>query len=377
MKEKKLLHLSANIINDYSENNHTRKIWDELSKGFDEYHLLARNTRNSYKYIFLRENNIYLHLLPKLFNKSKSYFITSLWLFCIIKKYNITHILSQCPILGGFNGVIASKLFKIPIMTEIHGDIYFKYFSANKKHYIPFRLLTLYVWKNSTKVRSLSKQMSDDLKKIGINENIVIIPNRVNLSVFNDPKNNFNLRDPIRIISIGRFVEQKGFDIAISAIKHLSNEMNIELLLIGGGKLQNQFSSLTKDCISIQLIPWLTQEELSNLLRTADFYIQPSKPFLGEAMPRTILEAMAMKLPIIATNVGAIPGILNDHQNAILIEPNNIEKLKEAMLLLVLENDLRKKIAEQAYQDVLNKYEWNYVFNQYRHEIISMNYENS
>lgn len=50
----------------------------------------------------------------------------------IIKKYKITHLLSQCPIVGGFTGTIASKLFKIPIFIEIHGDIYFKYMQEKK-----------------------------------------------------------------------------------------------------------------------------------------------------------------------------------------------------------------------------------------------------
>ncbi len=377
MKKKKLLHLSANIISDYSEENHTRKIWNELSKGFDEYHILARNNNNTYCFIFIKGNDIFLHLLPKIFNKSKSYFFTSFFLFYIIKKYNITHLLSQCPILGGFNGILASKLFKIPIMVEIHGDIYFKYFFDTKKHYMFSKSLTLFVWKNSTKVRSLSNKMSSDLNKIGVKKNIVLIPNRVDLTTFNNPKNNFNLKNPIRIISVGRFVEQKGFDVAISAINQLHNQINIELIFIGGGKLKNYLVSLAKGSSNIKFYPWLSQKKLCEMLRTADLFIQPSKPFLGEAMPRTILEAMAMRLPIIATNVGAIPGILNNEENAILINPNSIEKLKEAILRLVFENDLRKKIAEQAYLDVITQYEWNHVFNKYRQELISMEYENT
>lgn len=374
MTKKKILHLSANIIHDYSKNNHTRKIWNELSKGFGEYHLLARNTKNRYKHIYIKENSIYLHLLPKIFEKSKSYFFTSILLFYIIKKYNITHLLSQCPILGGFNGIIASKLFKIPIMVEIHGDIYFRYFSLNKKRYKPFRMLTLFVWNNSTKVRSLSEKMIEDLNKIGVKKNVVIIPNRVNLSLFNSPKINFNLRNPIRIISVGRFVEEKGFDIAISAIENLSGQINVELILVGGGKLHNNLISLTKNSENIKLLSWLKQEELCKILQTADLYIQPSK---SEAMPRTILEAMAMRLPIIASAVGAVPGILKNHENAILIKPNSVKELEKAIVYLVSNKNIREKIAHQVYQDVINKYEWNHVFNLYRNEILSMKYENT
>lgn len=67
-------------------------------------------------------------------------------------------------------------------------------------------------------------------------------------------------------------------------------------------------------------------------------------------MPRTILEAMAMKLPIIATNIAAIPGVLNE-TNAVLINPNIVNELVDA-----IDNDnLRKEIALNAYKDVVNK----------------------
>lgn len=74
-----------------------------------------------------KEGNIHLHLLPRLTKKSKIFSFTSFFMFWIIKKYKITHLLSQCPIVGGFTATLASKCFRIPLMVEIHGDVYFKY----------------------------------------------------------------------------------------------------------------------------------------------------------------------------------------------------------------------------------------------------------
>lgn len=372
---KKLLHLSANIIGDYSEENHNRKIWNELSKGFDEYHLLARNKRNKYQYIFIEENRIHLHLLPRIFKKSKVYFFSSIWLFYLIKKYNITHILSQCPILGGFSGILASKLYKIPIMTEIHGDYYFKYFSSQKILDRIYKQITSQVWKNSTIIRSLNQKMSCDLDDLGVKNNIVrVIPNRVSLSTFNNPKMRFDLNGPIKIISVGRFVEDKGYSVAINAINDLKEQLDLLLILVGGGELYNNLNSLKRGNENIHLRDWTTQPELCDLLRNSDIYIQSS---LSEAMPRSILEAMAMRLPIIATKVGVIQGVLNDHENAILIEPNSVDELKKALLSLISNHDLRRQIAKRAYRDVIEKYEWNNAFDLYRNELISMRYENT
>ncbi len=371
----KLLHISANtypLLN--GKHHHTKNIWQELAKGFDEYHILARNETNSYNYS--KEGNIHLHLLPRLTKKSKIFFFTSFFMFWIIKKYKITHLLSQCPIVGGFTATLASKCFRIPLMVEIHGDVYFKYMEERSFIYKLFSRITKFTLKEATKIRSLSNSMNDMLKKFGLAQNIVIVPNRVNLQLFKSNKNSYDLSTPIKIISIGRFVEQKGYDIAINAIKQLSIKYNIELYLIGGGALYEKYESLSEGYKNIKIIKWIEQRELRILLEQTDIYIQPSKPYLGEAMPRTILEAMAMKLPIVSTNIAAIPGILNE-TNSILINPNSVDELVKAIKKLIEDNSLREKIATQAYKDVVEKYEWNKVFELYRDEIKSMKYENS
>ena len=372
----KLLHISANTYPPLDgKHHHTKNIWKELSKSFDEYHILARCETN--KYSFSQEGNIYLHLVPRITKKSKIFFFTSFWMFYIIKKYEITHLLSQCPIVGGFSASLASKFFKIPLMVEIHGDVYFKFMKeASLKDKI-FSIITKFTFNNATKIRSLSSTMNIMLKNDGIKNNYVVIPNRVNLSLFDTKKISYELHKPIKIISIGRFVEQKGYDIAIEVIKELSEKYNIELYLIGGGTLYEKFDSMSKGFENIKLIKWIEQKELKVLLEETDIYIQPSKPFFGEAMPRTILEAMAMKLPIISTNIAAIPGVLENKKNALLIKPNSKEELKQALETLIGDDNLREQIAKQAYKDVLDKYEWNKVFELYRNELKSMKYENA
>ena len=368
----KLLHISANTYPPLDgKHHHTKNIWKELAKGFDEYHILARSETNSYNYS--NEENIHLHLVPKFTKKSKIFFFTSFWMFWIIKKYKITHLLAQCPIIGGFTGAIASRSFKIPLFVEIHGDVYFKYMQEKSFVHKLLSKITKFTFKNATKIRSLSSAMNNMLNSYGINTNIVIVPNRVNLELFKSQKKLYELHSPIKIISIGRFVEQKGYDIAIEAIKQLSVKYSIELYLIGGGVLYDKYATLSKGYENIKLIKWIEQSELKVLLEQSDIYIQPSKPYFGEAMPRTILEAMAMKLPIITTNIAAIPGILNE-SNAIVINPNKVDELVNAIDKLINDENLRKKVALQGYKDVSEKYEWNKVFESYRDEIKSMEY---
>lgn len=369
----KLLHISANTYPPLNHNNHhTKNIWKELAKEFDEYHIFARSKTN--KYNFSKEGNIYLHLIPKITIKSKIFFFTSFYMFYLIKKYKITHLLSQCPLIGGFTATLASKFFQIPLMLEIHGEEYFKIL---KKDSILNKLLSsilIYDFRNAQKIRSLNNEMTEKLNKYNITKNIVVIPNRVNLNLFNKQKENYKITNNIKLVSVGRFVWEKDY---LNLIKTLhQSELNFSLILIGGGKLKEKYLDYinTNNLNNIKLIDWIEQKELVNKIIDADIYIQSS---ISEGMPRTILEAMALRMPIISTNVGSIIGVLKDNHNAIIIDSDYSKILVEKINLLIKDDTLRKKIAFQGYTDVCEKYEWNKVFELYRYEIKSMKYENS
>ncbi|CAH2716774.1 N-acetyl-alpha-D-glucosaminyl L-malate synthase [Neobacillus rhizosphaerae] len=361
-----LLHISANEFPPLSRDHSTKKIWMELAKGFDEYHILGRAQDNRFHYY--NEGNIHLHLVPKLL-KAPSFAITSFYIYKIIKKYNINLMLSQCPILGGFTANIIKKVFNIPLFQEIHDTYYFELFKSKK---IKDRLLaevTMFSIKNATKVRALNKMMEDMILDLYEKANTVIIENRVDINKFSSTKKNNKLHDPILVTGIGTFVYRKGFHTAINAIKSLSEKYDISLMLIGGGKDKEMLMGLAEGYTNIKLYDRLPQDKLVELLEETDIYIQPS---IREGMPRTILEAMAMKLPVITTNVSTIPGTVINGVNGLIVEPEDAKQLENAIINLIKDANLRNGIVDNAYADVINKFEWNSAFELYRSELINI-----
>ncbi|MCO6462366.1 MAG: glycosyltransferase family 4 protein [Saprospiraceae bacterium] len=366
----KILHISANQFPALEVDHFTKKIWKELAKGADEYHVLARAKDNRLHHY--QEGNLYLHLVPAITKRQWSFIITSWILFFYIRKYKITKLVAQDAIFGGFTGVLAARIFAIPIMIEIHGDIYFDFFKENtlKKKFLS--RLSKYVFRNATKVRSLSSVMSELLfENVGL-KNICLIPNRVDCKLFYPPKEDYLIKDEAIIISVGRFVKQKGYDFAIRVCKSLSKKYRIKLVLIGGGKLTHEYRDIIGSDTNVELIEWIEQKKLIAYLKKADIYIQPSLPYYGEAMPRTILEAMAIGLPIISTNVCAIPGILNN-ANSILINSNSITELEIAISKLIENPQLREQLGRTALLDAYTKYNWEDMFILYREEVQNMN----
>lgn len=360
-----LLHISANEFPPLGNDHSTKKIWIELAKGFDEYHILGRAQDNKFHYY--NEGNIHLHLVPKLL-KAPSFAITSFYMVKIIKKYNINLLLSQCPILGGFTANIIKKVLNIPVFQEIHDTYYFELFKSKKMKDKLLAKITMFSIKNATKVRALNQMMETMILELYRNANTVVIENRVDISRFNTNKKNNVLHDPISVTSIGTFVFRKGYHTAIKTIKSLSEKHNISLTLIGGGKDKEMLVTLAEGYTNIKLYDRLPQEKLVEILEETDIYIQPS---IREGMPRTILEAMAMKLPVITTNVSTIPGTIINGVNGLIVEPEDEQQLENAIIKLIKDADLRKEIVNNAYADVVKKFEWNSAFAQYRNELLN------
>lgn len=370
----KLLHISANAYPPlYGRHHHTKNIWQELAGGFEEYHILARSENNAYSYS--HEGNIHLHLVPRLTQRSKIFFLTSFWMFWLIKKYNITHLLSQCPIAGGVTAALASRFFRIPLMVELHGEEYFRLFQSQSFFGRISTALMRYTFRHARKIRSLNDAMTQKLIQNKITENIVLIPNRVNLAIFNKQKKDFVLKGPLKIISVGRFVWEKNY-LNLMRCLH-ANLSDFHLTLVGGGKLKDEYERYIHENNldqKVRLIEWIDQKELVDLIVSSDLYVQYS---LSEGMPRTIVEAMALQMPIISTDVGSISGVLTDRSNALVIGSDSCGGLTHAIGALMQDAFLRESIATQAYRDVVEKYEWNKVFELYKNEIAGMRYEHS
>ena len=366
----KLLHISANTYPPLDgKHHHTKNIWKELSKGFDEYHILARSETN--KYSFSKEGNIYLHLVPRITKKSKIFFFTSFWMFYIIKKYKITHLLSQCPIVGGFSASLASKFFKIPLMVEIHDEVYFTQIKNNKL----IKFLAEFGFKNANKIRSLGNLMTLNVAKYGFENKVVEIPTRVNFDLFKFKKEKFDIINTIKIVSVGRFHSDKGYDRLIKACANLNQKYNITLTIIGGGELKNFYIDLAKELNfndNLILFDWLSQEEFQQYVIKSDIYVQSS---ILEGLPRTILEAMALKMPIVTTNIGVITDVIEHNYNGLVIEKDSVNALESSIEELINNQEKREYLAKNGYKVAKDQYEWNKVFKKYRDEILTMKYK--
>lgn len=166
-------------------------------------------------------------------------------------------------------------------------------------------------------------------------------------------ENTCNLK-PIKLLYTGRIDRAKGLFEIIYALKELvTNNIEIEFHLVGweskGCEVTNQLKKIISSLFLEERVFFHGRkkvgEELNEFYRNADIYIIPS---YHEGFPRTIWEAMANSLPVIATNVGSIPYYLKNEESAILIEPRSSENIVKSIKQLLSDPSLRKSLIQNG-----------------------------
>lgn len=159
--------------------------------------------------------------------------------------------------------------------------------------------------------------------------------------------------------TIANFYPTKGLEYLIDAVKILKfnfgvNLKKIKFLIIGDGQDRpNLESRITNYGLEKEIILLGQMPEAFKYMKAFDVFILPS---VKEGFPWVILESMAAKLPVIATSVGAVPEIIENGENGILVEPKNPEELAKAVKYLLENERVRQEFGIQAHQTVLFKF---------------------
>lgn len=141
-------------------------------------------------------------------------------------------------------------------------------------------------------------------------------------------------------IQVSRFVEKKGHKYTVLAFSEFYKQnpnSNVIVKFIGDGPLRRDIIDLIKTLnleTKIEVLKWLEPDEIKKEYEKANYYIQHSivsDDGDQEATSVTILEAMAMELPILSTMHSGIPEVVSQNENGILVEERNIPQLTKAI----------------------------------------------
>ena len=170
-----------------------------------------------------------------------------------------------------------------------------------------------------------------------------------------------NPGEPIRLLFVGMCVWHKGIKYLVEAMDILKN-LNFRLDIVGKFNINDPFYKSIRRSISennlddkITFHGFIETEEVARLFRESSIYVHPS---LMEGYGMVLAEAMSFGLPIVATTAGAIPELVEDGINGILVEPRDSAGLAESIRKLGDNEQLRAEISDRNLRKVKTLATW-------------------
>lgn len=337
----------------------------ELVKGLkNEVMLVTGNTKKSG---FQEENNLLYYHVPSVKPLWEVFFINPPGAYkeveniLVEKNFDLVHFHS--PLFTFIHGFLRKD--KFPVIMTCHYLLDIKSNKLNSTIYQGFiRRMTKYIAKNVDKIVCVNEDYVPVFEKWGIPYNkLMYIPNGVDTKKFSPGKSKIKekYKDRRIILYFGRLHYQKNVELLINSFQLVKQKIkNAKLIVVGTGNQFDKLKNMTSKNPDIDMTGFVSDEELINYMRAADFVVFPSR---GENASFTIMEAMACKLPVISSDVGNAKKILGGNRG-ILLKEYTKEEIADICINLINDDESRKKIGDEARDYVLKYHSWDKISKQ-------------
>jgi glycosyltransferase involved in cell wall biosynthesis len=292
----------------------------------------------------------------------------------------------------GIPAVLISKIFrKISILKsdtlgEMSGNFFLPGLQNIGVNKFPFLLkVFLYfrnmLFKKADAYVSLSKEITSEFKNSGVEQNkIYEIPNCIDPEKFFKVtevekvklRTKLNLPEKAKIlIFTGRLVSSKGLPLLVNVWNEIQKKYkDVMLLIVGSGKdilfsCEEEIRNYVKENKleeNVRFTGFVNVDEIHEYVKSSDIFCLPSE---NEAFGISLVEAMACGLAPIATKVGGIKDIIQHNFNGLLMNVGDSKQLYDYIELLISDENLLKKMGENAILTVSQKYSKSIVVKSY------------
>lgn len=298
------------------------------------------------------------------FAKALIIWMQSLALARQMQKDGIGHIHAHWATMPTTAAVIIARLLNIPFSFTAHAwDIFVRNPSLQRKVFLAKAVVTCTEFNRN----ALAEMCPREADKIFLNYHGVHVAKFSKIesqanSAGGEPLARTNGESPHAgqpplFLSIGRYVEQKGYADLIAAYEMLKGRgVAFRAIIVGEGPLrkniEKQISAAGLESY-VQLTSGMSQQELIKLYRQAFAFVLPcviAENGDRDGIPNVILEAMAAGLPVVSTTVSGVPEAVLDQQTGVCVSPHAPDQLADALASLVLDEGSAQEMGDQAGQ---------------------------
>ncbi len=234
---------------------------------------------------------------------------------------------------------ISAFLFGVPTILHLHGGGFAVFYQQECGNLGKWFIRQIF--NKVSRVVVLSATWQAWVKSISTNPYIEVIYNPVLLPA---KIPNWELRKPGTVLFLGKICQQKGIYDLLQAVEKISIEHpELQLWLGGEGEIQQaqRYAADLGITNHVKLLGWIKGDDKSRYLSEAMIYVLPS---YKEGFPMSLLEAMAVGLPVLSTPVGGIPEAITQDVEGFLVEPGNVEGLAKRLSELLSDCALAQRM---------------------------------
>jgi len=242
--------------------------------------------------------------------------------------------------------------------------------SARMRLYITVDALVL---RFAKRVVAVSDEIRDDLISTNVRpDRIRVIGNGINFDHFAQTRPTETLRVELGIRDrdvvvtiVGRLSPEKGHRAFLEAARRISvDRANVKFLVVGDGPLKDELcAEAARLGLDGRIVFAGFRQDMPEVYALSDILVSASSI---EGLPMTILEAMASRVPIVATRVGGVPGVIKDGETGVLVESQDAEALKAGIESLIDDPPKRGRLSRAAFEFVRTNHSYERMCEKYR-----------
>lgn len=256
----------------------------------------------------------------------------------------VTVLQASDPTGGGVAAALVKAITGLPLLVHLQGDLFNlppAEFSRIRR--LLSRCVTTWVANRAERVRCVSRALMKEAVQAGVSRGkVVFVPSRCDTEQFNPVRwkgEGRRIRERMGIppdtmvaAFVGTLSVHKGVAYLLEATRTVVlRHPEFRVLVVGAGELESQLQRQARALrveVAVRFCGRAEYSAVAAYLAAANLFVLPS---LDEGMPRVILEAMAMELPVVATRVGGVPELVRERETGLLVEAADAKQLAAAL----------------------------------------------
>ena len=256
-----------------------------------------------------------------------------------------------------------AKRAKVPYIAHLHGTFKVPLDDGIAARFYCWAYRTIF--DNATQILALGQPSYRAILELGdfAHKTCPLVPNFVDFRTI--PERVLDQRDRLRVIFTGALVEAKGVHAIVEVAEHLPNA---RFQLVGDAPDESRANLLRHIrergvADRVQVLGPVANREIVEMLSESDVFFFPTQ-FKFEGFPVSVVEAMAVGLPVVASSVGAIPEMIDVPEGGFLADSDDVMGYVEALTRLRDDPDLRRRTGQYNRQKARREYDYEVVIRQ-------------